>query len=497
MQAPSHEERNMKNRLCIAVSLVAILAAFSPTGAAFGTTGAQGVPFFVMAPGHPGPSAAGTGPLQCLCPLDLRNLVAAWLAGGRFELQRALEEVKAEGVKMSLADIGSPPVPDEENAAPIYRKAWDALQGPPPEVLDAAGSLRKTPIALWPKDKKRTLADYVASQRDAIGLTLKATRYEKCNFGLDFSQGFAMLMPHLAQMRSLARLMSVDATDKLGRGDIEGAIESDVAMRVIAKHVGSDPTLIGKLVEIACDGMAGPVLESILKLGYPDAAQLKGLLRRLDQVPPDTSMRAAFSAETTCGIDTYHQVRICKMSPSEMADYASSPSGGPKSDTARAIVTVLWGLIADRDEAAYLDTMRRYIELSDKPYYEVKTAIEDEKPEQSFGLMSRTITPALLPAFAVASRAEAEYQVQRLSVALMIFEQDEGSFPSALDQLVPGVIPEVPVDPFSGKPYVYRNNDGRFVVYSLDQNMVDDNGMSSTEVGRDKGDIVFSFTAKP
>lgn len=443
------------------------------------------------------------GSAQYLCCGSIRTALAWWLANGRFELERALQELEAAGVETSLAEIRPPQIPDEENAALIYRKVWDLLQAPPPEVLDVARSLRKTPIALWPRDEKRKLAGFVASQSDAIDLTLKATRYSKCSFGLDYSEGFAMQMPHLAKMRSLARLLLIDTTAKLGEGDIEGAIESALAMRTIGRHAGSDPILISRLVELACIGLAQSALESVLKLGYPDTRQLSGLLARLDQEPPNTSLRDVLETETCAGIDAYEQIRSGRISPSEMAGYVEGgPGDGWKSDLESALGPLLWGWFADRDQAMYLDTMRRYIELADKPYFAVKAAIEDLDANRSgaqewISPLSQIITPALQNAFAAAARSEARYQLERLGVALMIFGQEQGSFPDALDELVPEYIAEMPIDPFSGKPYVYKNEDGRFLIYSLDVNMVDDNGIPSSEVGRDNGDIVFRFAAKP
>ena len=56
-----------------------------------------------------------------------------------------------------------------------------------------------------------------------------------------------------------------------------------------------------------------------------------------------------------------------------------------------------------------------------------------------------------------------------------------------LIQLVPGIIPELPRDPFTGKDYVYRRKDTGFVVYSLGENLKDDGGTSHKEMGW-KGD---------
>ncbi len=60
-----------------------------------------------------------------------------------------------------------------------------------------------------------------------------------------------------------------------------------------------------------------------------------------------------------------------------------------------------------------------------------------------------------------------------------------------LDALVPGILTEVPIDPFTGKPLVYRREGEGFIVYSLGSNQKDDGGRSTsmiTQLVMDKDD---------
>jgi hypothetical protein len=57
-----------------------------------------------------------------------------------------------------------------------------------------------------------------------------------------------------------------------------------------------------------------------------------------------------------------------------------------------------------------------------------------------------------------------------------------GSLPSSLDELVPALLPRVPVDPFSGSAIKYARRDGEFIVYSVGPNGKDDGGATHRRV---------------
>jgi hypothetical protein len=86
----------------------------------------------------------------------------------------------------------------------------------------------------------------------------------------------------------------------------------------------------------------------------------------------------------------------------------------------------------------------------------------------------------LLPVFAQASDKEAsEVAIMRLvgcTAAIRLHKLRTGKYPASLEALQLG---EMIMDPFSGKPFVYKT-DPRFgfLLYSVSQNRVDDGGQS-------------------
>lgn len=79
-------------------------------------------------------------------------------------------------------------------------------------------------------------------------------------------------------------------------------------------------------------------------------------------------------------------------------------------------------------------------------------------------------------------------------IAILRFKDDRGSYPENLDQLVSeGYLKELPIDPFSDKPLVYRQEDDNFILYSFGADLDDDGGTYSRSWGHapEGGDQVF------
>ena len=86
---------------------------------------------------------------------------------------------------------------------------------------------------------------------------------------------------------------------------------------------------------------------------------------------------------------------------------------------------------------------------------------------------------------------EAIMLTSRAGLACRLYKSRTGLYPASLEELVPGILTEVPIDPFTGKPFVYRREGEGFIVYSLGSNQKDDGGRSTymiTQLVMDKDD---------
>jgi hypothetical protein len=73
-------------------------------------------------------------------------------------------------------------------------------------------------------------------------------------------------------------------------------------------------------------------------------------------------------------------------------------------------------------------------------------------------------------------RRRALHRLLQVDLSLRLFHHDNRRWPDSLDELVPGYLPTMPVDPYGGQPLHYRSTDEGFVLYRVGQDLSDDGG---------------------
>jgi hypothetical protein len=84
-------------------------------------------------------------------------------------------------------------------------------------------------------------------------------------------------------------------------------------------------------------------------------------------------------------------------------------------------------------------------------------------------------------------RLVAQCDLLEMAVGLKRHKKITGSYPEAVNGIVPEFIEELPADPFSGDPYIYRREGDGFALYSVAVNQIDDGGVPDWL----EGDIVW------
>ncbi|MHC5113775.1 MAG: hypothetical protein ACYTGP_05045 [Planctomycetota bacterium] len=223
-------------------------------------------------------------------------------------------------VALLLAACGSsepPPAdaPDAEtaapsgpNAGPEYRRIYSALGAAFDNALsDGYGLGDISPRTAGVLERQQTHLDALAA----------ASRIERCDFGTDYSQGMATLMPYLAEMRQLAKLADADVYRLTQDMQRDVAAERIATIVRLSRHaVGEHRTLLEQLVGMAILSLACQTTDALLERGLMDAAGKEVVaaeLRRLDADDPldaRASMRGegelTISAiETGAGMDQH------------------------------------------------------------------------------------------------------------------------------------------------------------------------------------------------
>jgi hypothetical protein len=114
----------------------------------------------------------------------------------------------------------------------------------------------------------------VVDSRASLKYLHRGANEKRCDWGLDYSDGISLMLPHLAKARDLARLAALHARYEFQRGNKTALRDDATAIMALGRHVGRDPILICILVrylieDTAIDLVAPYVPE--MKAPYPQA----------------------------------------------------------------------------------------------------------------------------------------------------------------------------------------------------------------------------------
>jgi len=138
------------------------------------------------------------------------------------------------------------------------------------------------------------------------------------------------------------------------------------------------------------------------------------------------------------------------------------------------------------DQACLLRSELDLVDLSQEPYHTAKERLDELQTElvdsvPRLYVLTRQLVPALTKLQMAVARAQAWVRTARVGLALETFRAKTGAYPDSLGALVPSLLPELPLDPFTGGGLLYRLEDKELLVYSVGDNGKDDGGLRETE----------------
>ena len=152
----------------------------------------------------------------------------------------------------------------------------------------------------------------------------------------------------------------------------------------------------------------------------------------------------------------------------------STPAGMSTSGV-DAFLMQLYGSILARpflymDQESYADIMERMTDSMQLPFYEAQPELEhltnDIESLPRTRVLSRMLLPALTRAAEAQARHEAQLGLMRIGLAVELYHDQTGEYPQTLEEVAPTVGGEIPLDPFTGVPFVYESHGDRFTLYS-------------------------------
>ncbi len=373
------------------------------------------------------------------------------------------------------------------------------------ELIGEAGSRP------WTSEQIPALAQWVAHNEKPLDLLVEASKrpryYSPSPNMLDGSNDmlFAMLLPDVQMMRTALRALQVRAMWHLGEGRSVEAWQDLLACHRLARLTSENFTLVGQLVGMAIEGVSCTGTSQFLHHADLDAEAARQILAELQKLGPASACtRSIDQGERLFYLDTVMHLATEKEDGlASVVEDLGIPSEWGVVFRARIDWNTLlrkgnvWydALVAaaklpsrEKRNAAFDridEKLGQISSRSNRPSAWVGSVLSSKRrTEMASDILLSLILPATSAAFNAEDRTSTQLELTRLAAALAVYRAEQGAYPEQLAELVPGVLPKLPVDLYSGhlhldRSFLYeRKDDGGFLLYSVFENGIDDGGDS-------------------
>jgi hypothetical protein len=287
-------------------------------------------------------------------------------------------------------------------------------------------------------------------------------------------------------MRSVHRLLALEARVRLARGDVDGAVESLLAMLPAAQTLEHQPTLVEHLVRMACLGVAFKQIELLLNETQLTEEQLARLQAELAATDIQRGLTKGMLGERGMGYNTFQNVH-------SLADIDAMGAGGAPPADWKKNVSVGVGRPADCQK--YLELLGEMIAASREPFpaarervgqaeQKIQDLVAVRNPlEKLKYVVTALLTPATSKVFDAFARSLARRDALICAIAAERHRLASDSFPSQLADLTPSLLPAVPTDPFDGKPLRMLAGTDELTIYSVGPDGLDNQGLETDNRG--------------
>jgi hypothetical protein len=418
-------------------------------------------------------------------------LYAIALVRATVQLRRAYAALEADGRPMRAADVVPPEVPDTQNAAVLYQSAALMLKGQPAGDKNLLERLSKLSNALFDKPND---PDKIAQQRQdvlelrqrmsepvvvsALAIVAEGTQRPACQFEQERSFGFSADSPFAGDVRALSRILTARVYLDAEAGEMDKAWSTVQTQMQFTNALRDDPATISQLTLMSTVRHACRLVRGLCETGLPreETRQwIEAFLKNTANIEP--FIRAIDGERLLIG-EWFFNLPREEMDRALRKEFPNKNDALPEAFQ-KAMHRLGFRFLVFRprlvtDHAAYLQTMRKRVQLLQGPYRSQKEVRE------YLGMSRWNLLTDLL-----ASRIDkgwychmaVDVQLTRAGLALLQYKQAHGQFPATLDAL--GI--EGLTDPYSEKPLLYHPEGEGFVIYSVGEDMKDNGGTPRPE----------------
>jgi len=421
------------------------------------------------------------------------------------ELNAALAGARKAGLRISAEELIMPFETGRDKTEDYYRQASrvvseierKALPSLPPYLSESLTPQQMETVAgllLKGKESARALtfieeATSITDQYiDSKELPLK----KSCEMDDCYRQSYK-LYGNAGRARRLERFMLGRSVYLTRQGKYAEALQTARMGLSLRNAVNSPPMIFTDFVEMACTAITMRAFQHLI-----DEVPAEGL--------PVSSYREIIDG--AAGVKREAGEGLQRTFAGEIAYVKANFYSGTSMDLILATDRMPWYVAylckpsLRREDVLKVKSVIRLIDLVDQPYHSVDADLKAlQRRMCGNAYEGRRAVPVLkdystnqdrdyLLNFMELNAARAAWlDGLTIAAALKIYRIGKGRYPDRLNELAPNIIPEIPLDPFTGKDFIYHREGRGFILCSLGANGLDDSNLSERFNARD--DIVW------
>lgn len=319
--------------------------------------------------------------------------------------------------------------------------------------------------------------------------------YARFNINYLEENPFSILLPHLAAIKKIARVLDMRATAALALGQTDTAFADLKVMIALADSVKQEPLLISQLVRLASLPMGlGVFCEGAADHRWSEA-QLKELQDGFQAIDLLGDYSHTLRGERGAVCLTIQVLRNAPNRGKKLSEIMSDNNNDSQYPVLALARDVLLWLAPrgwfDWEQLNYLRDFQEYAQpMINVPLRQVNPALSEQADRQLEAHSKLTLVSSILqhryfcrmlsPSLGNAHRrmAYGQTMVDQAAVvcALERYKLAKGQYPDQLAALAPQWIAKLPHDVIGGQPLKYQRTGDRFTLYSVGWNQTDDGG---------------------
>ena len=391
------------------------------------------------------------------------------------KLQAYLEKAKSEGTVISLKDL-APSCDDSDNAALLWKAAEALFITPDTEGKTLINQTIENFFYGRPlqEESRARLAPLIERNRKVLDLIVEAAGRPCFRFGDGEKRAYSIDPATVVKMIFAIRLLGSDVVLRAEAGQVQAALEQlRQGMQFIRKKI-DEPLIINNLVALSNMKSLLNCFGQIIRGREMDPAIPSAWIKELDLEAWRTRFWRCVETERALALETGLGV------VNGNKDILGAEARGNR---------LFYWLIRPIQKLQIIwvqDMFKESNKMASMPYYQIKALTKEKQAMRKSAPWYFKLSALLLADFQSVFLKEATLEAMMLTtkagLACKIYKNETGHYPENLDALVPELMGTVPIDPFTGKPLIYRLQDGGALIYSVGSNEKDDEGRGTYQI---------------